>query len=187
GLGEEMDDKLLHAAFIPFGDITGIQIPLDYETVMSDSVQPHRRQPSRFLHPWDSPGKNTGVGCHFLLQYMKVKSEVAPWTANFRCLCAPQKGFGFKGSGFHHIIPQFMCQGGDFTNHSGTGGKSIYRKKFDDENFILKHTGPDAWTHCIDGLFKHVHFCLEQANNKSLDLLGWPKSKMELASRLRSL
>ena len=42
---------------------------------MSDSVGPHRRQPTRLPHPWDSPGKNTGVGCHFLLQCMKVKSE----------------------------------------------------------------------------------------------------------------
>ena len=42
---------------------------------MSDSVQPHRQQPTRLLHPWDSPGKNTGVGCHFLLQCMKVKTE----------------------------------------------------------------------------------------------------------------
>ena len=42
---------------------------------MSDSVQPHRRQPTRLLRPWDSPGKNTGVGCHFLVQCMKVKSE----------------------------------------------------------------------------------------------------------------
>ena len=42
---------------------------------MSDSVQPHRRQCTRLPHPWDSPGKNTGVGCHFLLQCMKVKSE----------------------------------------------------------------------------------------------------------------
>ena len=44
-------------------------------SVMSDSVRPHRRQPTRLPHPWDSPGKNTGVGCHFLLQCMKVKSE----------------------------------------------------------------------------------------------------------------
>ena len=43
---------------------------------MSDSVQPHRRQHTKLLRPWDSPGKNTGVGCHFLLQYMKVKSEI---------------------------------------------------------------------------------------------------------------
>ena len=42
---------------------------------MSDSVRPHRRQPTRLPHPWDSPGKNTGVGCHFLLQCMKGKSE----------------------------------------------------------------------------------------------------------------
>ena len=42
---------------------------------MSDSVRPHRRQPTRLPRPWDSPGKNTGVGCHFLLQGMKVKSE----------------------------------------------------------------------------------------------------------------
>jgi len=42
---------------------------------MSDSVQPHRQQPTRLPHPWDSPGKSTGVGCHFLLQCMKVKSE----------------------------------------------------------------------------------------------------------------
>ena len=42
---------------------------------MSNSVQPHRQQPTRLHRPWDSPGKNTGVGCHFLLQCMKVKSE----------------------------------------------------------------------------------------------------------------
>ena len=42
---------------------------------MSDSVQPHRRQPTRLPRPWDSPGKNTGVGCHFFFQCMKVKSE----------------------------------------------------------------------------------------------------------------
>ena len=44
-------------------------------SVVSDSVRPHRQQPTRFPRPWDSPGKNTGVGCHFLLQGMKVKSE----------------------------------------------------------------------------------------------------------------
>ena len=43
--------------------------------VVSDSVRPHRQQPTRLLHPWGSPGKNTGVGCHFLLQFRKVKSE----------------------------------------------------------------------------------------------------------------
>ena len=70
-------------------------------SVVSDSVRPHRRQPTRLPHPWDSLGKNTGVGCHFLPQCMKVKSEsevvqscltlATPWTAAYQA--PPSMGF----------------------------------------------------------------------------------------------
>ena len=84
---------------------------------MSDSVRPHKRQPTRLPRPWGSPGKNTGVGCHFLLQCMKVKSEsevtqscltlATPWTAAYEA--PPSMGFSRQECWSGVPLPSLGC------------------------------------------------------------------------------
>ncbi|KAB0375071.1 hypothetical protein FD755_013563 [Muntiacus reevesi] len=77
---------------------------------MSDSVRPHRRQPTKLPRPWDSPGKNTGVGGHFLLQCMKVKSE-SELTQLFLTLSDPMV-CSLPGSSVHGIFPARVLEWG---------------------------------------------------------------------------
>ena len=77
---------------------------------MSDSVPPHKRQPTRLPCPWDSPGKNTGVGCHFLLQCMKVKSE-SEVAQSCPTLCDPMD-YSPPGSSVHGILQARVLEWG---------------------------------------------------------------------------
>ena len=98
---------------------------------MSDSVRPHRRKPTRLPRPWDSPGKNTGVGCHFLLQCMKVKSEseVAEYGPT---LCDPLD-CSPPGSSVHGIFQARVLEWGAvdsllLQNHDSNLTSSFYKR-----------------------------------------------------------
>jgi len=226
GLAEEVDEKMVHAAFIPFGDIIDITVPLDFETEahrgfafveyketgdaasamdnMDDAelfgrtlkvniARPIKMKDGHYSKPvwaddsWlakyagktledertgplgDVSVEHTGktatidktksgmtneanprvyfdisIGGQFAgrMEFELRQDTVPRTTENFRKLITGEKGFGYNNSSFHRIIPGFMCQGGDFQHGDGTGGKSIYGKKFDDENFVLKHDEP---------------------------------------------
>lgn len=225
GLSEEVDQTVVHAAFVPFGDLVDVNLPIDFATQKhrgfafvefesaedaSDAIdnmneaeifgrtikvniaKPNTLKEGSARAVWSDDhwlqthtgleagqeasnqeesvveattekfeavvpqtvSKNLNKNPEVYLDIridgkfegrirILLRKDVVPLTVeNFRCLCTHEKGFGFKGCAFHRIIPDFMCQAGDFTKGNGTGGKSIYGTKFKDENFDLKHDTP---------------------------------------------
>ena len=116
-------------------------------SVVSDSVRPHRRQPTRMPHPWDSPGENTGVGCRFLLQCMKVKSEVAQ-----SCLTlSDPMDCSLSGSSIHGIFQARVLDWGAiaFSGLQSTGSQSWTWLKW-----LCTHTWLLITYYCV---FHYIH------------------------------
>ena len=146
---------------------------------MSDSVWPHRRQPTRLLCPWDSPGKNTGVGCHFLLQCMKVKSQSE--LAQVCPTLSDPMDCSLPGSSVHGIFQARVLQWGAiaFSNIIYYMLNTCMQvKKQQLEPDVEQWTGWKLGKEYAKAVYWHLAYLI-YLQSTSFEMLGWMKRKLE--------
>ena len=134
---------------------------------MSNPVRPHRRQPTRLPRPWDSPGKNTGVGCHFFLQCMKVKSEVAQSCPTLRDLM----DCSLPGSSVHGIFQARVLEWGAIAF-----SRSLYTR------FLITLRGICHYPHFTGGEFEAKREKLTYPDHRPSKWWNWDYNQDNLGS-----
>ena len=152
---------------------------------MSYSVQPHRQQPTRLPRPWDSPGKNTGVGCHFLLQRMKVQSESKD-TQSYPTLHNPID-CSLPGSSIHGIFQARVLEWGATAFSASNAYMHIYRPHQEAYGILVLQPGFEPVPPAVEAQSLNHWTTREVSNANSFCLLNDFGSYMQTLNPIKTL